>query len=84
MNQSQTSSKDLLSFPSTEGEITRTDPLSTRTWKRLSRMESDSWRLLHTELGSTERMAVQSMRYQHLKRALWLKLKELELEDEDW
>lgn len=78
-----TYSKDLLRWPSMEAEITPTDPLSTRTWKRLSRMESDSWRLLNTGVGSTERMAVQSMRYQHLKRALWLKLKELELEETD-
>lgn len=79
-----TSSNDWHRLPSMATAITPTDPLSTRTWKRLSQMESDSWRLLSTGVGSTERMAVQSMRYQHLKRALWLKLKELELADEEW
>ena len=56
-------------------------PLSTRTWNTLTAMESGSWRLLNTGIGSSERIALNETRYRYLKRALVLKLRSLELEE---
>lgn len=60
----------------------KTQCLSTRVRKYLTEMESGLWQPLNTNSGLSERMAVQSMRYRHLKEVLWLKLREMELEDE--
>ena len=46
-------------------------------------MENESWQLLNTGLGSSERIALNETRYRYLKRALCMKLRSMELEDGD-
>ena len=74
---------DAFNAGSRPGNAPKERPLSIRTWNTLTAMESGSWRLLNTGIGSSERIALNETRYRYLKRALVLKLRSLELEEGD-
>jgi hypothetical protein len=74
---------DAFNAGSRPGSAPKERPLSIRTWNTLTAMESGSWRLLNTGIGSSERIALNETRYRYLKRALVLKLRSLELEEGD-
>ena len=74
---------DAYNAGSRPGSAQKALPLSIRTWNTLTAMESGSWRLLNTGIGSSERIALNETRYRYLKRALVLKLRSMEIEEGD-